>query len=355
MSNAILPKINSFNKELFLINKRRLLIVSEGFEERSVSFLSSCEKCYFDRVIVCRYFPPKESKYTKLMELVSEKCNIAEIQEFLFNRYDPFEFENQLRIEFERVHFFEEVVVDISVMSKYMIMQIVCSLEKYIGNLTVIYSEPLSYAPSEEEFQNEVKNKVQRAATVLPSSGVHDIIRTPLLTSIVMQKSPALLVAFLSFNEQLIRALLSEFNPMRLYLINGAPPYLKWRENAMSEIHNNIIKEYSKDNPVDKKGTLKRKSSTLNYIDTFNLLAKIYREHCVENRIVLSPTGSKMQALGCSLIKLCCPDIHIEYPTPESYYISGYSSSEIREIHQVTFNNIFKLIKQVSNDYKLNQ
>lgn len=347
----MLPQVELIDQEAFLINKRRLLIIAEGFEERSISFLSSSEKIHFDRALVCKYFPPKESKYDELMKLVSQKCDIAEIKELSFNRYDPFEFENQLQKEFERVRLFDEVVVDISVMSKYMIMQIICSMFDYKGILKLIYTEPLSYAPSE----NELHNEVQRAATILPSSGVHDIVRTPLLTSIIMQKSPALLVAFLSFNEQLIRALLSEYNPMHLFLINGVPPHLHWREKAMSDIHKNIINEYSKDNLVDENGVLIRKTSTLDYTDTFNLLAEIYRKYCVENRIVLAPTGSKMQSVGCALLKLCCPDVHIEYPTPESYYVAGYSSSEIREIHQVIFENIYSLIKQISHIYELNQ
>jgi hypothetical protein len=58
--------------------------------------------------------------------------------------------------------------------------------------------------------------------------------------------------------------------------------------------------------------------------------------------------------LGCALIKLCCHDIHIEYPIPESYYIDGYSSSEIRQIHQVVFNNIPEIITKISSEYKLN-
>jgi hypothetical protein len=169
-----------------------------------------------------------------------------------------------------------------------------------------------------------------------------------------MQKSPTLLVSFLSFNEQLIRALLSECSPMHLYLINGISPRYQWREDAMLFIHENIRKEYIRDNPVNKNNKLERRTSIIDYRETFELLALIYKTHCIDNRIVLSLTGTKMQTIGCALIKLCCPDIHIEYPTPESYYINGYSSSEIRKIHQVVFNDIPDFIKEISMKFQLN-
>ena len=319
INRQILPKVELLDTNELLADKKRLLIISEGFEERSIRFLSCCEHVYYDRALICKYSPRKDSKYDELIRLVAQKCDTANIQELTFNRYDPFTFEVQLQREFEETYLFDEIVVDISVMSKYMIMQILYSLSNYTGVLKIIYTEPLSYAPLEDEWQNDAQwattIDAQRAATILPSFGVHDIVRTPLLTSIVMQKSPALLVAFLSFNEQLIRALLSEYNPMHLYLINGTPPHLQWREQATSANHRNIIEEYSKDNPLDEKGILRRKTSTLHYIETFDLLAKIYREHCVENRIVLAPTGSKMQVLGCALISSCA-QYFILLPTP---------------------------------------
>jgi len=61
-----------------------------------------------------------------------------------------------------------------------------------------------------------------------------------------------------------------------------------------------------------------------------------------------------MQALSCALLKICCADIHVEYPTPESYYVDGYSSSEIREIHQVLFTSFKNTIADVSSSFKLN-
>jgi len=351
-----LPYISPLDKKFD--STKRLLVLSEGFEERSLSFISECRNTVFNRIIICKYNQARESKYEQLVSILSLNHENPKPVEIEFNRFDPFEFENNFQSQISDINDFDEVIIDISVMSKYLIMQIMYIISCFTGRLRIVYTEPVLHAPSEEDYEKH-KIDLARAAvlpddiSLFPSSGVHNVIRTPLLTSTVMQRSPVLLVSFLSFNEQLIRALLLEFSPMHLYLINSYSEYYQWKEQAIFDIHQHIIKEYQNDNPLTEK-LLSRKASMINYQETFELLANIYREHGIDSRIVLSPTGTKMQALGCALIKICCPDIHIEYPTPESYYVDGYSSSKIRRIHQVVFNNLPKFIDGISEQYKLN-
>jgi len=347
----LLPEIEPVDLTSFSIMKQRLLITSEGFEKRSLSFLSQEIEVFFNKVIVCKYRPSKESRYDELINLLERRCSTETINDIVFSRFEPFSFEIEMQDHLLNCSgIFDEIVLDISVMSKYMIMQILCLLKEYTGTLRIIYTEPMQYVPLQElPFIDEQSNAVS-----LPSTGVQNIIKTPLLTSLIMQQSPSLLVSFLSFNEQLIRVLLSECNPSRILLINGVPPHIPWREKAMNNIHKNIIKEYCHDNPVDENGLLERKCSTLYYAETFKLLASIYKSFGEDYRIILSPTGSKMQAVGSSLIKNCCEDIHIEYPTPESYYVNGYSSSEIREIHQILFVDFKEHVQNLSAQYELN-
>jgi len=346
MNNLNMPKLEELKKSS--VTKNKILITAEGFEERSLSFLSNNNNESFDNILICKYNPKKESKYDDLIKVINTNQNKANIIELQYNRFDPFPFELEI-IDFFSSRKFKEIIVDISVMSKYMIMQILCSLKNHEGVLRIVYSEPVNYAPENTDDIDE-----QSKAMLLPSTGVQNIVRTPLLSSLVMQHSPTLLVAFLSFNEQLIRALLSECTPTRLLLINGVPPYLSWREEATNKMHINIIKEYSVDNPLDENGLLLRKSSTLDYIETFNILSDIYKVFCERYRIVIAPTGSKMQAVACALIKNCCEDIHIEYPTPESFYTDGYSSSKIKKIHQLVFNEYSKDIQYIASTNRLN-
>ena len=61
-----------------------------------------------------------------------------------------------------------------------------------------------------------------------------------------------------------------------------------------------------------------------------------------------------MQAVSTGLIKACCPDIHVEYPTPESFLVDGFSTSEIHRIHQVNISNYSTTLIAIGEHYKLN-
>jgi hypothetical protein len=53
-----------------------------------------------------------------------------------------------------------------------------------------------------------------------------------------------------------------------------------------------------------------------------SLLLQLYWELSVDHRILLAPSGSKLQTVGCFLVKALHPDIHIEYPSPEGFFPS---------------------------------
>lgn len=345
-----LPLIKNYEFQ-FNIKLSRLLILAEGFEDRSLHWISKLpsEKLFLNSIL-CKYEPVKLSRLNELLPLV-ESRTINKPLIFDFHRYSPFKFESELSNLLISLNY-DEVYIDISVMSKLMIMIIINCLKHFNKTIKFIYSEPYDYSPSQEKY-NEYKNLYGKPLN-LPSYGVYDLVRTPLLSSIIMQRSPSLVIAFLSFNEQLIRALLSFLNPTNLFLVNGVPPHLKWRENAMKQIHESIIKEFSNDNPSDNEDRLIRRTSTLYYQETFELLASIYKDYCYSRRIIIAPTGCKMQTIACALIKICCPDIHIEYPTPESYFTEGYSSPEIRNIHELTFNNFSSTLSNIAEQYLLN-
>jgi len=351
MKNNVLPELKILDKSSFVIPQKRLLITSEGFEERSLSFakLLQGDKIFID-AFICKYYPEKRSRDAELLPLI-ENITKNEPQLIEFSRYEPYKFEEKFQEQINHLVNYDEIVIDISVMSKLLICIIVYLFKNKNVTIRIIYCEPNEYCPTFEEYNSN--KDIYGKALDLPSFGVHDVVRTPFLSSIVMQRTPSVLITFLSFNEQLIRALLSSLNPAHLILINGIPPHLKWREKAMQEIHNNIINEFHNDNPLNK-GFLSRRTSTLYMEQTFESLANIYKEYCFTNRIIISPTGSKMQAVACALLKICCPDVHIEYPTPESYFIKGFSSSTIRNIHELQLPLFKSLITNIAEEYQLN-
>jgi hypothetical protein len=347
-----LPAVEPFSNNANLVRNKTLLVCADGFEDRSLSFIQSINSKIFSTVFTLTYEPTRKSRLLELIAACEKRSNSTP-EVIKYDRFHPAVFEGEFPVKINGVlKGIEEVIIDISVMSKLMILIILNALRGYSGKVRIIYSEPIDYAPTEAEYEQHYK--ALRLAAGLPSYGVHDVVRTPMLTSVIMQRSPAIIVAFTSFNEQLIRALLSNFNPAHLFLIGGVPPTLLWREKATQKMHANVLSDYRVDNPVDSGGRLELRSSTLFYGETFSVLGDIYRKYCVTNRIVLAPTGSKMQALGCALLKLCCPDVHIEYPTPESFLLKGFSSSEIKCIHQVVFPNFCNFIPDLATESKLN-
>ena len=119
-------------------------------------------------------------------------------------------------------------------------------------------------------------------------------------------------------------------------------------------IHRNVVDEYSQDNEINAEHLLTRTTSTLDYRETFDMLTREFLENCYYHRIIVAPTGSKLQALAAALFKICAPEIHVEYPTPESFFIEGYSSTKIWAIHQVCFYDFANFIKGVAEVRGLN-
>ena len=335
-------------------NDKGILIVSEGFETRSLNYVKLCKKAgkKYKSILLFDNYPVRKSKKKQLWKILQHIT--SDIREIQFNRYDPASHEKDIVDNIQAIiSDSDEVTVDISVMSKILIISIIYFLRNYNDNVRIIYTEPEDYAPSQVEFEKKRENLT--TISQLPSVGVYDVVRTPRLSSSVMQDRPSITIGFTSFNERLIRALLSTLSPGRLLLIGSVPPRLKWHAEATQFVHREIIDEYINDNPINTDDSLlTRRASTLDYRQTFQLLKEIYIKYCFTNRIILAPTGSKMQAVACGLIKSCCPDVHIEYPTPESFFVDGYSSEAVHMTHELCLERYSEAVTGIAEYYKLN-
>lgn len=335
-------------------NKKTLLISSYGFEDRTLGWTNYqvTNQGKLSHVLMYKYSPKKGDNKIKQINANLEKLGISKSNcttlDYNVNSPNLVEFELS---DFLQKMNFDEIVVDITSMTKFLILICLASLRYFDGTLKIVYTEGQDYSPSYDEYIN---SKEDMAFLVkYPSQGVKSLLRANCLTSIRMQGQPTVLVAFTSFNEQLIRHLLGSLNPHRIIFINGVPPrdeYV-WRAQATQEIHKKLISDYSYDNPVDEKGYLINSSSTLSYNESISLLNSIYEKYGNYERIVCGATGSKMQTVGLLFAKLIHPDIHIEYPTPDSYYSKGLSIG-IKEIHEIKidkFSSFISLQKNLSD------
>lgn len=252
-------------------------------------------------------------------------------QEISYSSKKAFELEYSIRTICKgALSDFEEVVIDISAMSKFVILVFIVVLLQERKRIRIVFATASDYAPNQTEFNRVVSREGERLSVFAsqPSSGVSAILRSVCLSSSRMQGQPVCAVAFTSFNEELIRHCVGTLNPHRLILLNGIPPEdsRSWRAHATQLIHKRLIDEYAEENPIDANtGLLVRSVSTLDYRATLQTLLELRQQIGTYERTIYFATGSKMQTVGLALLKAIFADVHIEYPTPDSYFFAEYS------------------------------
>lgn len=287
------------------------------------------------RALMFEYAPPKGGNRVEESRALLRRICERDPMELTYDVDAPQTIEEGLDATLpELLDGIEEVIVDVSSMTKLLLLVVVLKLARQPRPVRVVYSEAADYGPTWEEYQ--LSRDDVSFMSKFPSRGFNSIIRSRCLSSTRMQGQPVALVAFTSFNEQLVRHMLGTISPHRLLFINGRPPRddFRWREHAMQEIHQPLLSQYVNENPVDETGHLTRVTSTLDYRESYRAIDEIWRKYGAQERIICAATGSKMQMLGLALAKLAHSDIHVEYPTPDSYFFKGMSRG-IRSIHDV--------------------
>jgi hypothetical protein len=282
---------------------------------------------------VFKYVHPKGPNRIEELNAALLRIGAKKVKNLQYDMLCPQPLEDTLPEQL-RLDSFDEVVVDISAMTKLLVLLVLRRLGDYRGTVRIVYSEAKEYCPSKADY-DPVKG--QMAATArFPSRGAEQIVRLRCLNSIRMQGQPVTLVAFTSFNEKLVAHMLGFISPHRLILINGRPPRREygWRERATYEIHRRLCQEYDTDNPLNAKGVLARATSTLDYRETAIEMEAIHQQYGLYERIICAATGSKMQTVGLFFSKVVHPDLQIEYPTPDSYYFKDMTHG-FKQVHEI--------------------
>ena len=303
-------------------------IHAPGFEDRTMAFLDVIKPNRESFAVLLDYRPFNQRNrmddVRKELADVGIQCKNQHV--LTYHRFEPEDFEQSMN-DLIRYLGVTHVVVDISTMSKLAIILTLRVLGKMDVSVSILYSEAKDYGPNEAEFDRAKEcNEVHRPSLQV-FTGVHGVVRIDSLASVAMQGQPTAALAFMSFNDALTQTLLNTVYPARLFLINGRPPEHFWRENATAWIHDHVRIEWSDDNPLQDNDDLlpARSVSTLDYRETVILLLDLYWQLSPNHRILLAPAGSKLQAVGCYIMKALHPDVHIEYPSPEGF-LNVYSS-----------------------------
>jgi hypothetical protein len=313
------------------LSRGDVLIQAPGFEDRTAAILSRIRSIDASRAILLDYKPADSRNDLRGYRdgLLSKGFLPTSIHIVEYDRFDPSSFEMMLSSSLKK-DVPLRVYLDISTMSKLAILISLKVCADMDIAVTILYAEAQQYGPSYEEFEAaRQKNEIHRP-TLQIYNGIHGVVRAASLSSVAMQGQPTAAIVFMSFNDALTQVLLNTVYPSRLFLVNGRPPLLTWREHATAWIHDEVRREWASDNPTrigtDGVEYLERCVSTLDYVETIDLLVRLFWQLSGDHRILLAPAGSKMQTVGCYLVKRLHPDIHIEYPSPEGFspeYSSG--------------------------------
>ncbi len=301
------------------------LLVCAGFEDRAIETLRrTCKAGRTDFSLgIVSYRPDYQENRIKELRAISEKAAI-QTTEFVYDRESPTDMGEKLEC-FTRQ--FNRVFIDISGMSRLLIVQTLAALiSEENGQISIIYGEAEEYPPSKDEFEQD--NNAKPAPSYL-SSGVFEIAATPELGSVSMLGEPIRLIAFPSFAHEQLTNLIQELQPTYAEFIHGVPPdpKNKWRTEAIRRRNLLTLNEL--------RGKKDHETSTLDYRETLHKLLDIYAERSMFDRLVVAPTGSKMQAVAVGLFRAVLHDVQIVYPTPQVFMAPNEYTLGLRQLYKV--------------------
>ncbi|HTE93576.1 MAG TPA: hypothetical protein VK678_08705, partial [Bradyrhizobium sp.] len=207
------------------------------------------------------------------------------------------------------------IFLDVSAMSRLLIVQCLAALadrDDGFRDCVVAYAEATNYPPSLSDVAEALKQASEDPmhTILLLSSGVFDVTVVPELSSTSIGGGQTRLVAFPTFSADQLTALLNELGPSTLTFINGNPPsaHNQWRTGAIATI-----------NRMDSLPHEGLNTSTLDYRETLDALLRLYTRGSERERLLVSPTGSKMQSVAVGLFRAFVKDVQIVYPTPKEF------------------------------------
>jgi hypothetical protein len=305
------------------------LLVCGGFEERAIETLH--RTCASGRsgfaLGLVTYRPMYPQNRTDELRQIGRDAHL-QITEFVYDRENPAGIGEELK---PFTQDFAHVFVDISGMSRLLIVQTLVALlaESHNPAVTIIYGEAKEYPPTKAQFAQDRQRINSELVLSYISSGIFEVASTPELASVSMLGEAIRLVAFPSFDPAQLSNLIQELQPTYTELIHGVPPAPKnkWRAKAIDELNRPTL------NALQQRAD--HMASTRDYRETLRILIKVYGERSMFDRIVVAPTGSKMQAVAVGLFRSVMYDVQIVYPTPQIFIAPHEHTIGIRQLYKV--------------------
>ena len=291
------------------VSEGDVMVLCGGFEERAVAILKRlCEvgRRGF-RLVLIMYRPEYRANRVEEIEDLARQGGLA-VQRCTYDRHSPAGIGRRL---YELSTGGGRVWVDVSGMSRLLIVQTLLGLLAEGGvDVSIMYGEAAEYRPTQERFEDDLNSGVSGQGMSYLSSGIYEVAATPELGSVSMVGEAMRLIAFPSLDPAQLKNLVEELQPTYAELVHGMPPAgeNRWRPDAIKKINRVTLAELQ--------GAKEYSVSTRDYRATLNALLEIYANRSMFDRIVVAPTGSKMQAVGVAMFRLALDDVQVVYPTP---------------------------------------
>ena len=306
------------------IEAGEVLIACNGFEERSVEVVSKAAPMEGApvRLVLVDYLPAyDENRKSEMLD--HAKRLHSKIEGVVYDRRNPAGIGQTI---VDLCGDADGYLVDISGMSRLLIVQMLVALLETGRSVTVLYAEAEDYQPSLEEYKKGALSGEHQPSYI--SSGLWDIAATPELGSVAMLGEAIRLIAFPSFDPSHLINLVQELQPTYTDILEGLPPRKRnaWRKSAIAELNELSTRGLS----VERFDV-----STLDYRETIRAVLDIYAKRSMFDRLVLSPTGSKMQAVAIGVLRAVLDDLQIVYPTPQYFVAPDRYSVGSRKLYKL--------------------
>lgn len=314
----------------FELSSDDCLVMCAGFEERALGALKSASGGITDfSVLIIDYLPFLAENRLGEIRALCQQAGLETV-EVTYDRQNPAGFGAILLETLATVR--GRVFLDVSAMSRLLIVQSLVALAARDGGLkgcVVAYAEATDYPPSQSEVEQALKQAREDPmyAILLLSSGVFDVTVVPELSCTCFSGAQTRLVAFPTFSTDQLTALLNELSPSRCTFIHGVPPSPsnQWRTARIAEVN--------RLNGLPSHEDLR--TSTLDYRETLEKLLELYANHSERERVLVSPTGSKMQAVAVGLFRAFVDDVQIVYPTPQEFRCPSNYTKGIGQLYSL--------------------
>jgi hypothetical protein len=304
------------------------LVVCGGFEDRALGVLENAVGTQTPfHVLLVRYQPHLAANKVDAIYSICAKAGVS-VQEVDYNAQSPAGFGDTLTTMLSDCC--GRIFLDVSAMSRLLIVQAMVALAARPGGFAdsfVTYAQAQHYPPTRHVAEAELakSEKDQSYDIWFLSSGVFEVTVVSELSSQAMTGEQTRLIVFPSLDAHHLIALRAELQPSRFSFIEGVPPNQEnhWRQEVIAAL-----------NHLDQFGRSERyATSTLWYQETLDRLLQIYSQHALRERLMIAPTGSKMQAVAVGIFRSFVEDVQIVHPTPRGFRDPANYTRGVGQLH----------------------